>query len=98
MNFFQTVYHIVREIPYGRVMSYGQVARLAGKPTMARQVGWALHGCKEEDQVPWYRVVRKDGQIAERLPLDAEDIQRELLSAEGVTFDEAGRVKPKYFI
>ena len=43
MNFFQTVYDIVKDIPSGKVASYGTVARLAGNPRMARQVGWALH-------------------------------------------------------
>ena len=59
MNFFDRVYDIVRSIPSGAVVSYGQVAFLAGNPRMARQVGWALHACPED--VPWHRVVRKDG-------------------------------------
>ena len=46
MNFFEIVYEVVGTIPYGHVMSYGQVARLAGNPRMARQVGWALHALK----------------------------------------------------
>lgn len=98
MNFFETVYEIVRSIPYGHVMSYGQVARLAGNPRMARQVGWALHGCRPEDHVPWHRVVKKDGQIAERFLLGSDEIQRHLLFSEGITFDEKGRVEKEYFV
>ena len=87
MNFFETVYEIVRSIPYGHVMSYGQVARLA-----------ALHGCRPEDHVPWHRVVKKDGQIAERFLLGSDEIQRDLLFSEGITFDEKGRVEKEYFV
>ena len=62
MNFFEKVYEIVNTVPRGCVMSYGQVAALAGSPRMARQVGWALHVCP--DQVPWHRIIRKGRQPA----------------------------------
>ena len=52
MNFFETVYKIVSEIPTGKVISYGGVARLAGNPRMARQVGWALHVNPYQGVVP----------------------------------------------
>ena len=53
-NFFETAYAVARTIPPGRVMSYGQIAALAGNPRMARQVGWAMHDCPPD--VPWHRV------------------------------------------
>ena len=90
-NFFETVYAVARTVPPGRVMSYGQIAALAGNPRMARQVGWALHDCPPD--VPWHRVVRRDGSIATG---DA-DVQRALLEAEGVAFDGNGRVLREYF-
>ena len=98
MNFFEIVYEVVGTIPYGHVMSYGQVARLAGNPRMARQVGWALHALKSEKSVPWQRVVRKDGSIADRFALDAGEIQAQLLLDEVIQFDEKGRVLQEFFI
>lgn len=90
-NFFETAYAVARTIPPGSVMSYGQIAALAGNPRMARQVGWALHDCPPD--VPWHRVVRRDGSIATG---DAE-AQRALLESEGVAFDGNGRVLREYF-
>lgn len=93
MNFFEQVYDIVRAIPPGQVISYGQVAFLAGSPRMARQVGWALHACPED--VPWQRVVRKDGSLPELA--EGSGRQRELLEREGVLFDDKGRVLRPHF-
>ena len=90
-NFFETAYAVARTIPSGRVMSYGQIAALAGNPRMARQVGWAMHDCPPD--VPWHRVVRRDGSIA----TGDGDVQRALLEAEGVEFDGNGRVLREYF-
>ena len=98
MNFFDKVYEIVRNVPYGSVMSYGQVAHLAGNPRMARQVGRALHVCRPEDHIPWHRIVTKDGRIAERSASLEEESQRILLEREGIAFDEQGRVKKEFFL
>lgn len=89
MNFFERVYAVVRAVPPGEVVSYGQVAFLAGNPRMARQVGWALHVCPPD--VPWHRVVRKDGSLP-AFPGECSDRQRMLLEREGVLFDDEGRV------
>ena len=94
MNFFERIYDIVRAVPPGEVVSYGQVAFLAGNPRMARQVGWALHTCPAD--VPWHRVVRKDGTLPS-FPGEGADRQRSLLLQEGVLFDENGRVERLHF-
>lgn len=94
MNFFEQVYDIVRSVPPGHVISYGQVAFLAGNPRMARQVGWALHVCPTD--VPWQRVVRKDGSLPQSPGMCGER-QRSLLEQEGVKFDEQGRVLRPHF-
>lgn len=87
------IYRVVRRIPSGRVMTYGGVAKEAGLPGRARQVGYALHAISEGMQeIPWQRVVNARGRIS--LP-DWEgqgSLQRSLLEAEGVVFDEAGRI------
>lgn len=67
-NFNQRVFAIVRRIPRGKVMNYGQTARLAGSPHAARAVGYALHQARAEDNVPWQRVVYKDGGMALPMP------------------------------
>lgn len=76
----------IRRIPPGRVATYGQIARLAGKPQAPRQVGNILSGLKPADgDVPWQRVVNAQGGVSPRLGYGAE-IQRQLLEAEGVEF------------
>ncbi len=95
MNFFERVYDIIRTVPSGQVISYSQVAFLAGNPRMARQVGWALHTC--DPSVPWHRVVRKDGSIADFASDGDENLQKKLLEREGVKFDMQGRVLKSFF-
>ena len=91
-SFFVEVARVVRGVPRGRVVTYGQVARMAGRPGAARMVGWALHSLPEGSRVPWHRVINARGAISSRgVPL-AEEIQRQLLLREGIGFSEGGRV------
>lgn len=83
---------VVRRIPRGRVATYGQVARLAGLPGRARQVGYALHALPEDSGVPWQRVVNAAGRVSPRARPGADRLQRALLEREGVRFDAAGRL------
>lgn len=98
MTFFERVYEAVKQIPYGKVASYGQIAEAAGNKNMARQVGWALHSNPTPDVVPCYRVVFKDGRLSPAFAFGGENVQRELLEKEGVKFDKKGRVKPCFFV
>ena len=86
---FASIYRIVRAIPAGRVMSYGQVGRLCGCP--ARTVGWAL--ASSPDDVPWQRVTGADGtlRVAKRSP-EHGAIQKAILTREGVFFRADGSV------
>jgi methylated-DNA-protein-cysteine methyltransferase-like protein len=90
------IYRVVRRIPRGRVATYGQVARLAGLPGHARLVGYALSSLSEPD-VPWQRVINARGEISARSFAGPEDVQRQLLEAEGVRFDARGRVALERF-
>jgi methylated-DNA-protein-cysteine methyltransferase-like protein len=91
-DFFSRVYRLVSMIPEGKVASYGQIARMLGHPRGARTVGWALHGLPDGADVPWHRVINSQGRVStSRLPHDA-NLQRDLLEAEGVVFDEEERV------
>jgi len=91
-SFFEQVYQVVRRIPPGKVASYGQIARLLGMPHAARTVGWALHSIPKGCDVPWQRVVNARGIISLDRCGPGGAIQRALLEAEGVAFDESGRI------
>jgi methylated-DNA-protein-cysteine methyltransferase-like protein len=91
-------YEVVRNVPRGRVASYGQIAELAGLEGHARQVGYALHALPAESGVPWHRVVNARGEISPRSAGDSHELQRMLLESEGVKFDGKGRVQRRYFI
>lgn len=93
-SFFDLVYLIVKQIPRGKVASYGQIAALLGYPRAARTVGWALSALRDEQvwDVPWQRVINRAGRISIARADLGVDMQRTLLEAEGVAFDERGRV------
>ena len=87
MNFFQQVYSIVEQIPYGKVISYGQIATMLGKPGAAREVGWAMRCCPEN--LSWQRVVMANGTITGG---EFADMRKSLLMKEGITFLPDGRI------
>jgi len=91
------IYAVVRRIPRGRVASYGDVARRAGLPGRARQVGYAMHALPFGTRVPWHRVVNAKGQISRRSRGGGELTQRILLEREGVRFDGRGRIDRSRF-
>ena len=87
MTFREQIFHVIKQIPYGYVASYGQVAALAGKPRGAREVGWALASSPtdEANPIPWWRVINRHGYLSIR----NDDIsiklkQRALLEDEGI--------------
>jgi len=82
----QRVYALVRQIPRGRVATYGQLAALAGRPRAARQVGQALAALDASSDVPWHRVVNAQGRISRRADGDSDRLQRYALEDEGVVF------------
>ena len=83
--FCREVYAVVRDIPAGKVISYGEIAALLGKPQCSRMVGHAMHDVPDGMCLPCHRVVNSQGRLA---PCWAE--QRALLEAEGVTFRKKG--------
>lgn len=89
---YPRIYAVVSRIPRGRVATYGQVAQIAGLPGCARQVGYALHALHEDSDVPWQRVVNAHGRVSRRSEAETEVIQRTLLEAEGIAFDERDRL------
>ncbi len=86
-NFYEAVYRVVRKIPKGRVMTYGQIATILGAPRAARAVGYAMRACP--DRIPWQRVINAKGEISARSEVERPIIQKMLLESEGVHFDDA---------
>jgi len=95
-NSFEKIYRIVKQIPEGRVASYGQVAALAGNRRWSRVVGYALHVNPDPDNIPCFRVVTKDGFPSKAFAFGGENEQISLLMAEGVEFVD-GHVDMKRF-
>ena len=88
---FAAFYGVVRQIPPGRVATFGQVARLAGMPRCARTVGYAMAGCKDPS-VPCHRVVDRFGGTKAAFDVCGPGTQRAMLEAEGVLFCADGTV------
>ena len=88
---YERVYMIVRQIPPGKIATYGQVAGYVDNCT-ARLVGYAMSALSVEDDVPWQRVINAQGKISPRGNDLGTLVQRELLESEGVTFSASGRV------
>ncbi len=92
---FSRIYQVVRKVPRGKVASYGQIALIVGVGCDARMVGYAMAGTPEGSDVPWQRIVNREGKIS--LPGKGGEIQRMRLEAEGITFDARGRIDMKRF-
>ncbi len=93
MNFDEQVYALVHAIPPGKVLTYGQVARLLDVPHGARAVGWAMLRLPNGTDVPWHRVINAKGGISTGYAENGQLIQRTLLEAEGVRFDAEGHTR-----
>lgn len=93
---FERAYAAVRTVPSGRVTTYGDIAKaLTGTARTARTVGWALRGLPPDraEEVPWWRVVNARGEIRTSSDADGSSEQRRRLMAEGVPFDDQGRIE-----
>jgi methylated-DNA-protein-cysteine methyltransferase-like protein len=95
--FHRLVYRLVRRVPRGKVVTYGQVAAILGQPRAARAVGQALRQLPRPLQhvVPWQRVINSAGRISYRGDVFRPDRQRQLLEAEGIPFNRNGVVDLK---
>ncbi|AOW21369.1 MGMT family protein [Urechidicola croceus] len=83
-NFFEKSYTIARQIPYGRVTSYGAIAKYLGAARSARMVGWAMNASHNDDTVPAHRVVNKQGLLTGKHHFDGTNLMQQLLESEGV--------------
>lgn len=98
LSFKDQVIQIIQNIPYGRVTSYGVVATLAGSPRAAREVGYILHALTEKHNLPWQRVINKQGYISIRgNDVNMKNLQKKLLEEEGVEVSEEFMVDLKKY-
>jgi methylated-DNA-protein-cysteine methyltransferase-like protein len=96
-SFTTRVVEAIRNIPAGRVATYGQIASLAGNRRAARQVVRILHTQTRIEGLPWHRVVNREGRIALAATQGGEE-QRQLLESEGIEFDRAGSIDLERFL
>ncbi len=89
-NYGEKVYEIVRQIPTGKVMTYGQIAVMLGEGYTARTVGYVMHGADSES-VPWQRVINSQGKCSTGRLTIPLNLQQEQLEAEGVEFNAFGK-------
>jgi methylated-DNA-protein-cysteine methyltransferase-like protein len=92
---YERIWNAVRNIPRGRVASYGRIATLADLDGHARMVGYALHSLKPASDVPWHRVINAQGRIS--LPGPIARTQRRLLETEDIKFSPDGRINMKKY-
>lgn len=97
-EFFNKVYGIVSEIPEGKVISYGEIAKRIGEHKRSRYVGYAMKNVPAEANLPCHRVIKHNGELAPSHVFESLEVQRAMLLAEGVAFDKKGRVKRCCFL
>lgn len=87
-NFFERVYAVVRLVPFGKVTSYGAIAKYLGAARSARMVGWAMNNCGKYGDVPAHRVVNRKGLLTGKHHFDGTNLMQQLLENEGVVVKE----------
>ncbi|MEH6680628.1 MAG: MGMT family protein [Sediminicola sp.] len=83
-NFFRRVYEVARCIPYGKVTSYGAIAKHLGMAGSARMVGWAMNAAHNRDDIPAHRVVNRKGLLTGKHHFDGTNLMEQLLENEGI--------------
>jgi methylated-DNA-protein-cysteine methyltransferase-like protein len=83
-NFFERVYAVARQIPFGKVTSYGAIAKVLGAARSARMVGWAMNASHNLEDVPAHRVVNRKGLLTGKHHFDGTNLMQQLLENEGI--------------
>lgn len=84
VNFFEKVYVVARQIPYGKVTSYGAIAKALGVARSSRMVGWAMNSCHNLEDVPAHRVVNRKGLLTGKHHFEGTNLMQQLLESEGI--------------
>lgn len=96
-NYRERVYEIVRKVPSGKVMTYGQVAEILGEGYTPRTVGYVMHGADTEN-VPWQRVINSQGACSTGKMTMPVNLQQSILESEGIVFNDKGKCDLKVFL
>ncbi len=88
-NFFEKVYKVARKIPYGRVTSYGAIAKHLGAAKSARMVGWAMNASGIDETLPAHRVVNRNGVLTGKHHFNGINLMQQLLENEGIEVEDA---------
>jgi methylated-DNA-protein-cysteine methyltransferase-like protein len=86
MALYEKIFEIVKQIPIGKVTTYGEIAKVIGIKSSARYVGWALNSNKLSGEIPAHRVVNRNGDLTGKMHFPTPHYMREMLESEGVTF------------
>lgn len=84
ISFFEKVYEVARRIPYGKVTSYGAIARFLGASGSARMVGWAMNASGGREDIPAHRVVNRNGMLTGKFHFQGTNLMQQLLESEGI--------------
>ena len=96
-SFSQRVINLIKDVPAGKVATYGQIATYAGNPRASRQVAWILHSSSRKANLPWHRIINSKGRIS--LPRNSGyELQKELLENEGVVFSKNDKIDFEQFL
>lgn len=87
-NFFEKVYEVAKQIPFGRVTSYGAIAKYLGAAKSARMVGWAMNASHNNADIPAHRVVNRNGLLTGKFHFDGTNLMQQLLESEGIVVKE----------
>ncbi|NVM35677.1 MAG: MGMT family protein [Candidatus Lokiarchaeota archaeon] len=96
-DFTEKIIQIIKNIPKGKVLTYGFIAKLAGNPRAARQVSWTLHSSSKKYNLPWHRVINSKGIIALK-SIEDREYQKKLLEQEGIEFTDEFRADLKKYL
>jgi len=83
-DFYNKVYRVVRKIPFGRVTTYGAIAKFIGSPSSSRVVGWTLNSSHNDSSIPAHRVVNRNGLLTGKHHFFGHDLMEQLLQNEGI--------------
>jgi methylated-DNA-protein-cysteine methyltransferase-like protein len=83
-NFFEKVYTVAKQIPFGKVTSYGAIAKALGSGRSARMVGWAMNASHNMDDIPAHRVVNRKGLLTGKMHFEGTNLMQQLLENEGI--------------
>lgn len=87
-SFFERVYQVVKQIPYGSITTYGAIAKVLGSPKSARMVGWALNASHGDTAIPAHRVVNRQGLLTGKHHFQGKNLMQQLLENEGVVVED----------